>query len=54
MSNRYQTVGTAVFQRLIGCLLLLKGPDLSTRMFGELWPQGHAGKTGWTLCWDGQ
>jgi hypothetical protein len=42
----------AEFQYPIGCLVLLKYPDLATRMFGELWPQGHAGNAGWTVCWD--
>ena len=39
---------------LIGWVHLSKDPDLATRMFGELWPQGHAGNAGWTVCWDGQ
>jgi hypothetical protein len=43
-----------VFRYSIGCLVLLKHPDLATRMFGELWPQGHAGNAGWTVCWDVQ
>jgi hypothetical protein len=37
----------ALFQRFIGCLSLLKHIDVTTRMFGKLRPQGHAGKAGW-------
>ena len=43
-----------MFNSVIGCAHLLKDPDLATRMFGELWPQGHAGNAGWTVYWDGQ
>jgi hypothetical protein len=36
-----------MFQRFIGCPLSLKRLDVTTRMFGKLRPQGHAGKAGW-------
>jgi hypothetical protein len=36
-----------LFHHFIGCPLLLKRLDVTTRMFGKLRPQGHAGKAGW-------
>jgi hypothetical protein len=42
-----------LFHHFIGCPLLFKRLDVTTRMFGKLRPQGHAGKAG-SVFWDDQ